>query len=113
MWIYYSEPDQKKFILFVIPICLILLLLIITSIKNLLKEKPDNLKTETISNIRISRAGYRTFDKRLEGTVNGNYKQFLFRGTDREIAKIIKNNNINQVTITYHPSSNRIESIYF
>ena len=75
------------------------------------RESSDALVTEKLSDVHIVPAGYHNKSRKLEGTVGGKRVWFILRGADRRIAEQIKKNGGKRVTVTYHPSNHRIESI--
>lgn len=112
--IWFANDDNSK--LYPIIIMLIGLLFLICGIiglKNVLVERKDNLVTEHLTNIHAIPAGYRNLDRMIKGMANGKESWFMLRGADKAIAKLIKQNNVTEVTVTYHPSNRRIESIMF
>ena len=82
----------------------------IISIKKILAETDDDLVTEELSEVNIIHIGFN--HKVLEGTVNGEKRRFSMLGADKDIAKMIANRKIKQITVTYHTSDNRIEAIH-
>lgn len=85
----------------------------IIGIRGLMREKQEDIVTETLSDISVTPAGYHNQDRKLEGTVNGTKSWFMLRGADKKIAGQIKESGTNQVTVVYHASNRRIENIYF
>ena len=83
----------------------------IIGLKGTLGETPDDLVTEYLSDIRIVLAGYHNQDRKLEGTANGAYSCFMLRGADKALAKRISESGRDHVTVVYHSSTRRIESI--
>lgn len=82
----------------------------IITIKKTLAETDDDLVTEELSEVNIIHIGFN--HKVLEGTVNGGKRRFSMFGADKDIAKMIANRKIKQITVTYHTSDNRIEAIH-
>lgn len=105
--------DSIMYIVFCILIGCVLLVSGFIGISGLMREKQEGIITETLSDIRITPAGYHNQDRKLEGTVNGTKSWFMLRGADKKIAGQIKESGTNQVTVVYHASNRRIENIYF
>lgn len=80
------------------------------TIRKTLAETDDDLVTEELSEVNIIHIGFN--HKVLEGTVNGEKREFPMFGADKDIAKMIANRKIKQITVTYHTSDNRIEAIH-
>lgn len=90
---------------------IILLVSGIIGIISILREASDELITEKLSDIRIVPAGYHNRSRKIEGMVNGRISWFMMRGADKALAEQIKKSGRKQVTVIYHPSNRRIESI--
>ena len=108
-----NDNNSKLYPIIIMLIGLLFLICGIIGLKNVLAERKDNLVTEHLTNIHVIPAGYRNLDRMLKGMVNGKESWFMLRGTDKAIAKLIKQNNVTEVTVTYHPSNRRIENIMF
>ena len=78
-------------------------------LRGISKESSDDLVTEYLTDIKITSAGHRTLSKKLEGLSDGKPSWFMLRGADKAIADTIKGSN--RVTVVYHKSNRRIESI--
>ena len=111
VWITSFESNSKIYILFVMFIGLVFLISGVIDIKGILKESSNDLVTEELSDVKVIPAGYHNRDRKLEGMVNGDYRCFMIRGVDKAIAEQIKTNGLNNITVTYHSSNHRIESI--
>ena len=85
----------------------------IIGMKGVLAESADKLVTETITDIRITYASGRyVYARMLKGKAGNAHRQFILKGAvDIKLANKIKESGRNSLTITYHPSSQRIESI--
>lgn len=105
------EPTNMFYLLAFVLVGIILLLVGIINIRGLLRETPDDIVTETLSDVHIVPTGYHNMARKLEGKVNGSSSFFILRGPDKVIAQRIKENDLKQVTIVYHSSNRRIESI--
>lgn len=103
------ESTGKIYAIFIIALGLVFILCSIIIIQGLLKEKAGNLVTETLVNVRVIPAGYHNRSRQLEGYVNGSYSSFMFRGVDKALVKNINSNST--VTVVYHSSNRRVESI--
>ncbi len=113
LWIMnYGSSGNRIYAIFTIIIGLILLVSGIIGIKGILRESPEDLVTESLSDIRITPAGYHNQDRKLEGMANGTHSWFMLRGADKALAKSIKESGQDHVTVVYHSSNRRIESIY-
>ena len=90
------ESTGKIYAIFIIVLGLVFILCSIIIIQGLLKEKTGNLVTETLVNVRVIPAGYHNRSRQLEGYVKA----------------LVKNINSNStVTVVYHSSNRRVESI--
>ena len=94
-----------------LPIGLTILLASCINIKAILMENPKDITTEHLTDIRIIPAGYHNMDRKLEGFSNGQRSSFMIRGADKVIAESIKKSGQECITISYHSSNRRIESI--
>jgi hypothetical protein len=111
MWGTFSAKDSKIYALGVAVIGIVLLISGIIGGTGILREASDELITEHLSDIRVTRAGYHNQARKLEGISNGRRSWFIMRGADKALAEQIKNSGRKQVTVIYHPSNRRIESI--
>lgn len=89
----------------------IILICGIITIRKILAETDNDLVTEELSEVNIIHIGFN--HKVLEGTVSGEKRKFPMFGADKDIAKMITNRKIKQITVTYHTSDNRIEAIHY
>lgn len=81
-------------------------------LKGLGNESPETLIEETLWDVTVVPAGYRNRDREVRGiTENGKKRGFILRGADKALAKHIKENGIKRVTVTWHPSSHRVEKL--
>lgn len=111
MWSIFSAKDSKIYALGVAAIGIVLLFSGIIGTISVLREASDELITEKLSDIRIVHAGYHNRSRKLEGIANGRRSWFMMRGADKALVEQIKKSGRKQVTVTYHPSNRRIESI--
>lgn len=111
MCVMFFQPDKRIYVLGAAVIGLILLVSGIIGIRGTLRETPEDLVTVCLSEIRIVPAGYHNQDRKLEGVVNGTKSWFMLCGADKALAKRIKDSGRNHVTVVYHSSNRRIESI--
>ena len=111
MWSVFSAKDSKMYALGVAAIGIVLLISGIIGTISVLREASDELITEKLSDIRVAPAGYHNRSRKLEGMVNGRRSWFMMRGADKALAEQIKKSGRKQVTVSYHPSNRRIESI--
>ncbi len=111
VWAAIPESGNRIYALAAAAIGIVLLISGIIGIKSILKESPDDLITEDLSDIRIVPAGYHNQDRKLEGVSNGTHSWFMLRGADKALAQRIKDSGRNHVRVVYHSSNRRIESI--
>lgn len=111
VWWMLSEPDSKLYALVIAAIGILLLIGGAVGLRGILRESSEDLVTENLTEIRIVPAGYHNQARRLEGMVNGKNSWFMMRGADKALAEKIKKSGRRQVTVVYHPSNRRIESI--
>lgn len=83
----------------------------IVEMKKTIGETKDDLITEELSDIRVIHVGMN--NKILEGTADGKKRRFPMMGADKNLARQLKRRGITKVTVTYHTSGNRIESICY
>lgn len=111
MWARNSAPNSIFYALGAAAIGFVLLISGIIGLRGVLRESPDDLVTETLLGIRVEPAGYHNQDRKLEGMANGKNSWFMLRGGDKALAEQIKRSGFSQVTVVYHSSNRRIESI--
>lgn len=106
----YTEGSGNFIAAAAVVIGIIVMICGIVEIKKTLGETKDDLITEELSDIRVIHVGMN--NKILEGTADGKKRRFPMMGADKDLARQLKRKEISKVTVTYHTSDNRIESIY-
>ena len=112
LWGINPEVNRRLYAIAFIVFGVILLIIGTAGMRNILRETPNDLVTEELSDVRIVYAGYHNQDRKLEGTVNGAYSWFMLRGGDKTLAQQIEDSGKTHVTVVYHSSNRRIESIF-
>ena len=111
IWFINFNPSNKAYLVGIAIFGIVLFISNIIILKGLLRETSNNLVTEVLSDIRIVPTGHYYRALKLEGIANGSRSFFIFRGPDKAIIQQIKESGLNQVTIVYHASNRRIESV--
>lgn len=86
----------------------------VINLRALQREKAGGVVKETLSDVRVMPTGYRNRARLIEGlTENGERREFMLRGVDKDIANYIKDCGLKYVTVIYHTANKRIEKIYY